>query len=349
MTLQEENQGLRDKIEELQKFVENILQGPYIEGTVIALHKKLCRVESDGKDVILPLNPEIDIEVGDKVLCSQTAIIEALAKELRKPNKEVKFNLIGWDAIAGLSSQIERIKEAINAPTMYGSAYRAFGLSPCKGILLYGPPGCGKTLVAKAVASSFLKGKNISRDSFIYMKGGEMLSPYVGVAENNIKAAFERARNTEGSVIFIDEAEAILPARGSRHSSDVDSTIVPTFLSEMDGFEEGKTFVILATNYPNQLDEAIIRPGRIDLKIEISRPQKEDAEDIFRLYLKKSKCSDISSIAKKAAEALFNSPKARRVSGALIKSLVDNAALKAIKCGDSKITIKHVLNAITED
>lgn len=348
MTIQQENEELREKIKALQKFIEKLMAGPYLEGTIVAKHKKLCRVERDGGDIILPLNPEIEVAVGDKVLCSQTAIIESLAKELKRPNKEVKFNLIDWDSIAGLNSQIARIKEAINAPTTYGSYYRAFGLTPCKGILLYGPPGCGKTLVAKAIASSFLKEKNISKDSFIYMKGGEMLSPYVGVAENNIKAAFERARNTEGSVIFIDEAEALLPARNSRRSSDVDTTIVPTFLSEMDGFEEGKTFVILATNYPQQLDEAIIRPGRIDLKIEISRPKQEDAKDIFKLYLGKSKCSNISYIAEKAAEALFSSPIVRKVSGALIKSLVDTAAMAAIKCKEKEIKLKHITDAIIQ-
>ena len=133
------------------------------------------------------------------------------------------------------------------------------------------------------------------------------------------------------SVIFIDEAEAILPRRGSRFSSDVDTTIVPTFLSEMDGFEENATFIILATNFLSQLDEAVIRPGRIDLAVEISRPTEEDAEDIFDIYLSATKTQEKSrDLAKKAAKAMMESGRSD-ISGALVKNLVDKAAAIAIK------------------
>jgi proteasome-associated ATPase len=205
-------------------------------------------------------------------------------------------------------------------------------------------------MIAKAIASSFLKGKEITKDCFIYTKGGEMLSPYVGMAENNIKSAFVRARRNykktgNRSIIFIDEAEAILPSRGSRRSSDVETTIVPTFLSEMDGFEENGTFVILATNYPNQIDEAVRRPGRIDLQVEISRPDQDDAADIFALYLGKTKCKDCASVAVEAAVKLFTSNIAPKASGALIKNIVDTAALRAVK----RAATQNINNGVTVD
>ena len=170
------------------------------------------------------------------------------------------------------------------------------------------------------------------------------------MAENNIKSAFVRARRNykktgNRSIIFIDEAEAILPARGSRRSSDVETTIVPTFLSEMDGFEENGTFVILATNYPNQIDEAVRRPGRIDLQIEVSRPNQDDATDIFALYLGKTKCKDCASVAIEAAVKLFDSSIASKASGALIKNIVDTAALRAVK----RAANEHINNGVTID
>jgi proteasome-associated ATPase len=138
--------------------------------------------------------------------------------------------------------------------------------------------------------------------------------------------------------IFIDEAEAILPKRGSRQSSDVDKTIVPTFLSEMDGFDDNSPFILLSTNHPNSIDEAVLRPGRIDIKIEISRPTQEDAVDILKIHLSNVKLAeDIDTLANQGAVALFASPAVSEVSGAMCETIVklatQNAVTRHIKCG----------------
>lgn len=342
MNIREENEQLREKIDKYEKMLDQVMEGPFYSGVIASKPVEgLYRVVSDeGKELIISAHPNVstyDLKEGARVMLNNDIIVKILPRELEKKQPDVHFDFIEWNEIGGIKSQVTKIREATEMPTNYAKLYKEYGLTPSKGVLLYGPPGCGKTMIAKAIASTFLKGKSVTKDSFIYMKGGEMLSPYVGVAENNIKSAFDRARRNfkekgSRSVIFIDEAEAILPARGSRKSSDVETTIVPTFLSEMDGFEENGTFIILATNHPSQLDPAVIRPGRIDLKVEISRPTYEDAIDIFQIYLKKTKCAkSVKELAVSASEYLYKSKAVAETSGALIKNIVDKACLLAIK------------------
>lgn len=393
-----EVQKLKIALEEYEKLLSSIKEGPFYIGTVLSEeYRHMYRIKKDsGEEVIInakPLEEENEeaaesnsesnsdgivltfndswnqnqneeelkfpkYAIGDRVMLNDAMIISSLPESLTIKAPEIHFDFIEWSDIGGLKSQVAQLRETIEYPIKYADLYKEYGLKPSRGVLLYGPAGCGKTMIAKAIASTFLKGNTITPDSFIYMKGGEMLDPYVGVAERNIKSIFERARNNfrntgTRSVIFIDEAEAILPARGSRISSDVETTIVPTFLSEMDGLEESNTFIILATNFPKQLDPAVIRPGRIDLKIEVGRPSKEDAVDIFKIYLSKTKCSaDITELAEKAAEVLYSEDsKKGLVSGALIRNIVEEATLLSIKraiAGENNgINLEDILNAAT--
>lgn len=251
-----------------------------------------------GNDEMLCKSPNLKCKGGDSVIVIKNVIVERLPDQLKAVEEdEVEFKRIEWNNIGGMKSQIENIRKKVEFPQKYRHIYKEFNLSPSKGLLLYGPPGCGKTLIAKAIASAMLKSDNITKKMFIYLKGGELLSSFVGEAELRIKNIFESARTTYKKtkmrpIIFIDEAEAILPPRGSRVSSDVDTTIVPTFLSEMDGFEGFNPYVMLATNYEERIDSAILRPGRIDLKVYVGRPTMDDSVEIFRIHLAKTKIAD---------------------------------------------------------
>jgi proteasome-associated ATPase len=293
-----------------------------------------------GAEEVFVKSPAFKLKKGDNVILIDGAILDFVPESLISVEleEEIEFERIGWNSIGGMKSQIESIRKKVEYPTKYKSVFKDFHLPPSKGILLYGPTGCGKTLIAKAIASSMIDAKAISKKHFIYMKGGELLSMYVGVAEARIKNAFDAARKTYKTtkirpIIFIDEAEAILPPRGSRVSSDVETTIVPTFLSEMDGFEGDNPFVLLATNYEDRIDTAILRPGRIDLKVYVGRPTVEDSVDIFKIHLRKTKIAgDITELAKAAAKRMFSIRKlSGEISGALIESLVQSAIEWAIE------------------
>lgn len=331
---------LEQKVHKYESILEKAMGAPYRQGVIVAGPEEgMYTVQAGGSNLIFPTNPKIGIKlpIGSNVMLSQHLIVGVLSDNLLEKEAPVNFDFIDWSEIGGIKSQMEKIREAVESPYLYKEEYKHFGLKPSKGILLHGAPGCGKTMIAKAIASFLLKGQKISEDSFVYLKGGELLNPYVGVTENRIKAIFDNARANfkktgQKCVVFIDEAEAILPARGSRRSSDVETTIVPTFLSEMDGFESSETFIILATNHKEKLDPAVIRPGRIDLHVEIDRPNKLDAEEIFAIHLGKTKVEgDMKSICKQAADALFESNKAHQVSGAMIANIAQSSTSAAIK------------------
>jgi proteasome-associated ATPase len=203
---------------------------------------------------------------------------------------------ITYDDIGGLSTQIEEIRDAVELPYLHAELFKEHQLEPPKGILLYGPPGCGKTLVAKAVANSLAKqvatklGREGVHSYFLNIKGPELLNKYVGETERQIRLIFQRAKekSEEGVpvIVFFDEMDSLFRTRGSGISSDIESTIVPQLLAEIDGVESLKNVIVVgASNREDLIDPAILRPGRLDVKIKIERPNEDSARDIFSKYL----------------------------------------------------------------
>jgi proteasome-associated ATPase len=203
---------------------------------------------------------------------------------------------VGYADIGGLSRQIEQIRDAVELPFLHAELFREHQLRPPKGVLLYGPPGCGKTLIAKAVANSLAKkiaekrGEERSTSFFLNIKGPELLNKYVGETERHIRLIFQRAREKAGEgtpvIVFFDEMDSVFRTRGSGVSSDVENTIVPQLLSEIDGVEGLENVIVIgASNREDMIDPAILRPGRLDVKIKIERPDAEAAKDIFSKYI----------------------------------------------------------------
>ena len=202
---------------------------------------------------------------------------------------------IEYSAIGGLASQIDAIRDAVELPYLHPDLFRDHKLKPPKGVLLYGPPGCGKTLIAKAVANSLAKKVAAKtgaegKSYFLNIKGPELLNKYVGETERHIRLVFQRAREKAGHgtpvIVFFDEMDSLFRTRGSGVSSDVENTIVPQLLSEIDGVETLENVLVIgASNREDMIDPAILRPGRLDVKIKIERPDAESARDIFSKYL----------------------------------------------------------------
>jgi proteasome-associated ATPase len=206
---------------------------------------------------------------------------------------------ISYEDVGGLDWQIEQITDAVELPFLYKDLFIEHKLPAPKGVLLYGPPGCGKTLIAKAVANSLAKkvaeanGDSNTRSYFLNIKGPELLNKYVGETERQIRLVFQRARekSEEGVpvIVFFDEMDSLFRTRGSGISSDVESTIVPQLLAEIDGVEALKNVIVIgASNREDLIDPAILRPGRLDVKIKIERPDETSAAQIFSRYLTSS-------------------------------------------------------------
>jgi proteasome-associated ATPase len=289
---------------------------------------------------------------------------------------------IDYTDIGGLAKQIEAIRDAVELPFLHAELFKEHQLRPPKGILLYGPPGCGKTLIAKAVANSLAKqvakvrvesgddsDASHAKSYFLNIKGPELLNKYVGETERHIRLVFQRAREkaSEGTpvIVFFDEMDSIFRTRGSGVSSDVENTIVPQLLSEIDGVEGLENVIVIgASNREDMIDPAILRPGRLDVKIKIERPDAEAARDIFAKYILTSlpihaddlaehggsADATVSSMIQHTVERMYSETDDNRFlevtyangdketlyfkdfnSGAMIQNIVDRAKKMAIK------------------
>nr|WP_240615766.1 proteasome ATPase [Nakamurella deserti] len=304
---------------------------------------------------------------------------------------------VDYSDIGGLQRQIEQIRDAVELPFLHKELFREYQLRPPKGVLLYGPPGCGKTLIAKAVANSLAKkiaaarGLEHMTSYFLNIKGPELLNKYVGETERTIRLIFQRAREkaSDGTpvIVFFDEMDSIFRTRGSGVSSDVETTIVPQLLSEIDGVEGLENVIVIgASNREDMIDPAILRPGRLDVKIKIERPDAESARDIFSKYLTAElpinaedlaefggdRQGTIQAMIQTTVERMYTETEENRFlevtyangdkevlyfkdfnSGAMIQNIVDRAKKAAIKSkieyGTSGLRVSQLMDAIVDE
>lgn len=311
--------------------------------------KKHCFVKKGEIDMRIKSVPNM-VE-GDEVLLHPKTF--QIVEHLGRPPLEVsRFSpanppYVLWDNIGGLEDAKRDMIEAIEMPHKFATLFKSYNKKPIKGILLSGPPGCGKTMLGKAAATclSNIYDKESVRTGFLYVKGPEILNMYVGATEEAIRDLFydaQRHHEEHGypAVIFIDEADAILATRGTT-SVGIGNTIVPAFLTEMDGLEANSAIVILATNRPDVLDPAIVRDGRIDRKIAVVRPNMENAVKILKMALSNVPLQDqwtVDLLAEDMAQAIYSdnlyvgNDKLMRdvVNGAMLDGIVNLAVSAAI-------------------
>ncbi len=376
-------------------------------GEVVVLKERidgdraLVVAHSDEERVIKLGKPLIDVKLraGDTLLCDMRNGV-AVEKIPRAEVEELVLEEvpdIHYEDIGGLGEQIEAIRDAVELPYLHAELFKEHKLKPPKGILLYGPPGCGKTLIAKAVANSLAQkvaektGMGEGRSFFLNIKGPQLLNKYVGETERHIRLVFQRAREkaSEGMpvIIFFDEMDSLFRTRGTGVSSDVENTIVPQLLSEIDGVESLENVIIIgASNREDMIDPAILRPGRLDVKIKINRPDAQSAAAIFSKYLTSdlplhkedlaehngNRDATTADMISRAVERMYTDTDENKFlevtyangdkevlyfkdfnSGAMIENVVARAKKSAIKdflaSGQRGIRVQHLLDACIDE
>ncbi|MFE9726247.1 proteasome ATPase [Streptomyces sp. NPDC005794] len=405
-----ELEGLRRGQEVMLNEALNVVEAMEFEraGDIVTLkeiledgERALVVGHTDEERVVRLAEPLLDITIrpGDALLLEPRSgyVYEVVPKSEVEELVLEEVPDIDYNKIGGLGDQIELIRDAVELPYLHPDLFKEHELRPPKGILLYGPPGCGKTLIAKAVANSLAKkvaevtGQPAGKSYFLNIKGPELLNKYVGETERHIRLVFQRAREkaSEGTpvIVFFDEMESLFRTRGSGVSSDVENTIVPQLLAEIDGVEGLENVIVIgASNREDMIDPAILRPGRLDVKIKIERPDAEAAKDIFAKYLTPSLPLHSDDLAEHtgsreaAAHAMIQSVVERMYteseenrflevtyangdkevlyfkdfnSGAMIQNIVDRAKKMAIKAfleqGQKGLRVSHLLQACVDE
>jgi len=342
---------------------------------------------------------DVSIKAGDSLLLDSKSgfVYEKIPKSEVEELVLEEVPDVNYEDIGGLGAQIEQIRDAVELPFLHKDLYAEHQLKAPKGILLYGPPGCGKTLIAKAVANSLAKkvtektGNKDGKSYFLNIKGPELLNKYVGETERHIRLIFQRARDkaSEGTpvIVFFDEMDSLFKTRGSGVSSDVENTIVPQLLSEIDGVEGLENVIVIgASNREDMIDPAILRPGRLDVKIKIQRPNAQGAAEILSKYLtsdlpineddlalhKGDRDATIKTMIDKAVEQMYTESDQNRFievtyvngdkevlyfkdfsSGAMLENIVSRAKKASIKeyLSNNKkgIRVSHLISACLEE
>jgi proteasome-associated ATPase len=379
-----------EQVGEVVMFKELLADGDRVLVIANADEERVVRIAEPLRDVTL--------RAGDSLLLDSRAgyVYERVPKSEVEELVLEEVPDIDYSKIGGLVNQIDQIRDAVELPYLHPELFREHELKPPKGVLLYGPPGCGKTLIAKAVANSLAK-KVAARTGqegksyFLNIKGPELLNKYVGETERHIRLVFQRAREKASGgtpvIVFFDEMDSLFRTRGSGVSSDVENTIVPQLLSEIDGVELLENVLVIgASNREDMIDPAILRPGRLDVKIKIERPDAESARDIFSKYLTNSlplhaddlaefggdRDACVGGMIRATVERMYTETEENRFlevtyangdkevlyfkdfnSGAMIQNIVDRAKKMAIKDfldqEQHGLRISHLLQACVDE